>query len=280
MPETIFNLKKYLLGDLDARNNEKIELQILSNELLEDDLLIAENDLIEDFIEKNLTPEEEILFYENFLISSEREEKVKEIHLFKQYSKKYFNASAPAKDDWRSSKGFWGKISGFFIFNWRFAAPLAGALIIALSLGIIWKIFFDNPQVELTSIEKEFSVLNDRDLSDPANFSGLTNIGLVSGTFRSVDAAAKLKRETLSENVLFRLALPDEFADDGFLKTELLKDQKAVFTQPKIRVYDNPNGQEIKLILPKSILSPGRWEIRIENRKAVNNPVRYDFVVE
>ena len=154
------------------------------------------------------------------------------------------------------------------------------SLLITLAIGFGWRIFYDNQPVELTSLEKQYSILNRQEFDDPARLSGFTNVKLIGEAFRDSGAGNALKLENLSDQIFFRLALPPNSDENVLLKAELVKDQKTIFTQPQIRVYKNPNGQEIRLMLPKSVLSKGRFQIKIAEPETNENPFIYGFVVE
>ena len=273
-------IKNYLLGNLDEKGNEEIGLKILSDSIAEEEFLIAENDLIEDFLEKNLSNEEEKLFYENFLICEGRQEKIREIYLFKKYVKMNFQTGTSFESGIEQSATFWEKIKNLFKPDMRLAVPLLSVLIIALALGIVWRIFLSDRQIELTTLEQEYAELNRQEFDDPAQVSGLSKVELIGGTFRDSGAAKVLKLESLSDRIFFRLALPPNSGENNLLKAELVKDQKTIFTQPQIGVYKNPNGQEIRLILPKSVLSKGQYQIKIEDSKTNETPFIYGFAVE
>ena len=280
MQVTNSQLKKYLLGNLDETSNEEIGLQIFADETFEEQLLIAENDLIEDFLDKNLSSEEEKLFYENFLICQDRKKQLEEISFFRQYSKKIFQTENATEQNVETSKSFLEKIKNLFTFNIKFAAPVLAVLIFALAIGFGWRIFYYNQPVELTALEKEYAELNRKDVGNTVELSAMTNVNLLPGTFRDSGSINKLKPENLSDKIYFRLALPFNPAENELLKAELLRDQKTVFRQPEIQVYKNQSGQEIRLVLPKTILTKGQYQIKIENPQTKDSPVIYNFAVE
>ncbi len=276
MQITNLHLKRYLLGSLDEPAGEEIGQRIISDKTFEENLLIAENELIEDFLEKNLSPAEEKLFYENFLVCDAREKLLEEITFFRQYAKKRFQAENPVTDSDLSENGK-GKIKRPFIFDWRFAALVPAVLLIVfLAIGF----YFYYPPEKLTVLEKEYAALNNENLANPADYASLTTVNLMQGAFRDSGAGSRLKAENLTGRIFFRLALPFNLNENKRLEAELVRDQKTVFRQPEIRVYQNASGQEIRLLLPKSVLSKGQYQIKIENPNAEDSPVTYYFAVE
>lgn len=275
MQLTNSQLKKYLLGDLDEQAIEEIGVQIISETSTEDKLLIAENDLIEDFLEGNLSRGEEKLFYENFLICEDRQQQVREINLFKQFAKKEFQTESPVEKTDDSAENFWEKLKKLFGVNLRFAAPVLAVLIIA-AFGI----YFFYPSNNLSPLEQEYAELNRKDFGNTNEFAEFSNVDLISGTYRDTGAGNKLKAENLSDKIFFRLDFPVNVAESELLNAEIVRDQKTIFRQPGIRVYKNQDGQEIRLLLPKTVLSKGRYQIKIENPKTEESPFIYDFAVE
>lgn len=274
MRVTELQLKKYLLGDVDEKTGEEIGVRVIEDETLEEKLRIAENSLIEDFLEKSLSPAEEKLFYENFLISEERMDRLNDIRLFKDYSRKYFQAGRPEKK-MADRPGFPERLKNLFNFNLRFAAAVLTVLVVAAA-----GIYFLIPGERLSALEREYAELNAGDFREPEKFTGLSRVELISGTLRSSDAVRKLPAENLSDRIFFRLALPFDAPGDNVFKAELSRDGETIFEQPAVRVYRNQSGQELRLLLPRSVLRKGRYQLKIENPADQTSPVIYDFAVE
>lgn len=280
LQEDKLKLRKFLLGSLDARETEELSVQIIGDDRFEVELSIAENLLMEDFLEKNLSPADEKLFYENFLDCEERKEALQEIFLIKQYAKKNYRAKDLFDSNSLETKGFLAKLKDIFTFKQGWAIPAMTVLAIALALGLAWQILSGNKLSEQSPLEKEFAVLNQKELNDVSQISNAETVSLIEGTFRNTNAGNKLKIEKLSDKVFFRLALPFEADTNLPLKMELRQDQKVVFTQTQIRIYKNQSGQEARAFLPKTILQKGQYQIFLENPKDKNSPLIYGFAVE
>jgi hypothetical protein len=126
----------------------------------------------------------------------------------------------------------------------------------------------------LSDTEKQYAALNTKDLNTAPEAANLSSKSLITGTFRDADSTSKLTAANLTENVLFRLALPSETPKDASFNLELVKGGQTVFRQTNLRVYQNQSGQELKVILPKSALSKGNYQIKL------NNNLTYGFAVE
>lgn len=69
-------LRKYLLGFLDATQTEEIEKNLVSDEEYFQEIQIVEAEIIQDFVDKKLNREEKKAFEENFIITDERREQI------------------------------------------------------------------------------------------------------------------------------------------------------------------------------------------------------------
>jgi hypothetical protein len=153
-------------------------------------------------------------------------------------------------------------------------------LIICLGLGIAWKIFFGKTNVELTQLEKEYNEMNHQDLSKFSDFQNLSTVNLSPGTFRDSGNAHKFNQQQLTENVFFRLIIPYEIENETLFNVQILKDQSLVFRQNQVKIYKNQSGQEIRLIVPGSILQKGQYQISLENPQIKDSNLVYSLAVE
>lgn len=270
----IVNLKQYLLGNLSPSEIEAIDWQIISDEDSEERFLWAESELMEDYLDETLSPSEIKLFEENFLVSPERLAQFRQISRLKNYARNAAAKEVPAIVSEMPSNGFLEKLKLFFSLNWRPAIGVFALIIIGL-LTVFY--LTTNNQ---TASEKEFAALNQKDLSDLAELEPLAGLSLTSGVFRDSGDVRKLAKSRLTEKVLFRLALPvSSNAPDKF-KAELIKDGKVVFTLDKLPFYNNPSGQEVRLLLPSTALKKGTYQIRLEKEPASDSAIVYNFAVE
>ena len=145
--------------------------------------------------------------------------------------------------------------------------------------GLIW-VYLKNSGYQPTQLEQEYARLNQKDLSNLSDYNNYTNLGLISVTLRDASVSPKLNISSATEKVFFRLPLPITVADKNLLNAEVLSTQKTIFMQPKIQIYKNQNGQEVRLILPKSILNKGQYQIKLVNSTSNLAPIIYNFTVE
>ena len=273
----ISNFKQYLLGNLPPEESEAIDLQIISDESLEDELYWAESELMEDYLDETLSPSERELFGRNFLVSSERKAHLKQISLMRNYARNAAVKGTPGKVCRKEPVTFFEKLKNFFSLNLRPATAAFAVVFVGLFVIGIFYYTADNQTVS----EREFAELNRRDLSSSDEFKNIYAVNLMSGNFRdSSGAMNKVQLDKVGGKVLFRLALPVAAKAADTFKIELVKDQKVVFTQTELRFYNNPNGQELRLFLPASSLNKGEYQIKVAQETAKDSIFTYNFAVE
>jgi hypothetical protein len=266
----ILRLKQFLLGSLEQADADEIGVQIIANRKLDEKVSFAEEELIEDFLDGALTEEENDLFYLNFLTTPERIELLEETAALKDHAKNYFKKEAVIDTEEKKSVSFLDGLKGFLTLNLR---PLAAVLIILVLGGIAWRVFLYDPD-GFSQIERDYAALNSKDLGNAPETANFSNKSLTPGTFRDSALTAKLNAAALTDNVLFRLALPPATPKETLFSLELLRDSQIVFKQKDLKTYQNQSGQEVKVILPKSVLTKGIYQFKL------NNGISYSLAVE
>lgn len=268
-------LKQYLLGNLAPTEAEKIDLQIIEDAEMEERLNFAEDELMESYLEKTLSPSEIDLFEMNFLVSPERQAHFRQIALLRNYARAVEPKTA-AQSAENDSEGFLAAIQNFFSPRWRFASFALPLVVLALTIGTIFYVTADKQ----TALEKEFSQLNQTDLTDLTKYSNLTNIDLFPETYRDTSRTKKLNSDSLTGQILIKLDLPVETNPSDRFKLQLIRNGKIVFTQNDLKFYVNPHGRELRLRLPSSVFQTGEQQFKIEKENAPGSPVFYGFIVE
>ncbi len=263
-------LKRYLLGDLPEREADAIDLQIITDENLCEDISLAESNLIEDFLEGALSADEERLFRSNFMTSDARREQLREIDLIKKVAR----SQAAQK---KQSEVQIAPPAGFFDLVKTYLRPLAlGAAVVALLVvGLFWFGYLGGSS---SALEKQYAELNKKDLGNPSDLTVYSNISLVPGNFRGSDSAVKQNEDKLTDTVLFRLTLPSK-VDGSTYKARVLRGSSTVFTLEAAKVYQNSGGQDVRVLLPKSILQKGQYQIKLESQSGAEAGT-FAFVIE
>ena len=261
-------LKEFLLGIEPA--TEEVGVQLIADPGFAEQMSLAEEELIEEFLDGDLTADEKALFYRNYLTTPERKALIDETALLRRYARRNFAQHSEPLPKEKKSAGYLEGLKGFLTLNWR---PVAAVLVILIVAGIAWRVYFYDVE-RLTPIEREYAALNSKDLSGGAETAKLSSKSLAPGTFRDADSASRLSAASLTGDVLFRLALPAETPSATRFDLELVRGGQTVFRQTGLRVYQNPNGQELKVVLPRSVLVKGAYQLKL------NTGATYALIVE
>lgn len=254
---------------LSEAENEELDLRVISDEDFAAELSLAEHELIEDHLEGSLTAEESARFRSDFLISPERLSLLREITLLKDFAQK---KAVPAE----VLENTFATHSGFFGSYFRPLLAFAAILVAVLAIGLVWNSYFRETR---SPLELEYAELNKKDLGDLTKLADYYPINLSTANFRDGEAAPKQSADRLTDTVLFRLALPANTVDNAAFKATVRRVGTPDFTLNDIHAYRNPNGYEIRVLVPKAILQKGRYQMILES-KADGSAATYAFVVE
>lgn len=261
-------LKKYFLGTLSKAEIEAIDLQLISDENFEEDLILAKNDLMEDNLENALSADEIKSFETNFLNTDERVKELKNLALIKNYAVKSASENVVEKKQTDASESFSEKINGFFLMYLR---PILIGFAAIFLAAVIFGVFYIN------SDDTKLAKLNGKDFTNVDDFRDLTNLNLISGTFRSTKGTLQLSAEKLTDPVFLRLALPQE---SEFFNVNVYRNDEKIVSGLKARSYSNENGNELRLLLPTSILTKGNYKLEAVPANSPSSPVAYSFVIQ
>jgi len=272
MIKEVERLKRYLLGNIPKEEAEEIEMSIISDDSLTERILIAENELIEDFLERNLSPQEVELFHKNFLTTPKRKDKVIHTAKLRKYAKESAGEVAKEGSLDLNPNGF--NLRKFLLY----LVPSFAVVIICLILGVIWITYYKNSPPQ-TPLEAEYAELNKNSLDDLENYKNLARLNLKTTINRSIGKKVGLTDANLTDKVLFDLELPTGKNPESSYKIELIRDGNVAFTLNELQVYKNPNGEELRFLLPKEILKKGSYTV-----KATSNldsfQIIYSFSIE
>ena len=246
-------LRQYLLKNLSDKETETIDAEIFENEELESALVFAEEDLIEDYIDDTLSPAERKLFDTNFLISKRRRENLVFLAQLKT------EIAGIASEETEKPLSISERLAKIF-------RPKFPQIVVFASVAIVFAVFawwFIGSGGQTSKI----AALNKNDLSNLSEYQNLSNLSLKTDVLRSNNAGKTLQKDLLSEKVLVRLDLRETV--DSIPRLEIYRNENLIETLKDVRVYKTPNGAELRLLFPASLLEKGvyRLEFMIENRK-------------
>lgn len=261
-------LRRYLLGDLTDKDTEDLDMRVISDETSRAALKAAEVDLIEDYLEGNLPAGDRRLFIENFLISNERREELESLRSLKEYAARESKRFAETGVNGRWSFG------GLFT-RLRPLSVAVAVLVVGVFSFAVWKVFFSERS---TALEEQYAALNQADLGDASQRS--SKIQLASGQLRDQDARSVVSAATLSDPVLFQLIVPYRPAHDSGFRVELMSGDRKLFTIARARVYSTPAGNEVRILMPRSVLVKGQDRLIVTDNENPDLVQTYHFLVQ
>lgn len=266
-------VKQYLLGNISKEESEEIDIAVISDDSLTESFLIAENEIIEDFLEKTLSEREMELFRKNFLTTPKRKQKVLHIAKLKTYAK---NSAKEIAKEANASFQNTNKINTRQLF--RFLVPVFAVVIICLVAGVIWIKYFKTI-TPLTPLEAEYAQLNKDVFDNPEKYNTLFPLNLKTTIKRGSDKKSSFVEVYLTDKVLVTLELPSGTNQESTYKIELIRDQNTAFKLNELRVYKNPDGEELKFLLPKEVLGKGSYTVKATNNLDASQ-ITYSFLIE
>lgn len=121
-------VKKFLLGQIDEDQRQKIEQRLLTDDEYFEELEIIEDELVDDYVAGNPTSTERRIFEEQFLVSDERRGKLR----FANALARPIPVAKPVETSWTERlKGFWTNQ------GWALRAATVGAFAIVV-VAVIW----------------------------------------------------------------------------------------------------------------------------------------------
>jgi len=259
------NLRRYLLGIADAAEFEEVELRIIEEATFANEMYLAETELIEDYLEGSLTGAEREMFEKYFLSSDERREHVQEITLLKRYSsgphRLAIDVAEPAAKPW---------FSGWY----RVLIPAFGVLIVGMLGYFIWQNLSSG-----SSLESEYAMLNQKNLLEPSEIDDAQVVQVFPSTFRDTSVGGVTVISGSRRPVLFRLPLSFQVPEGATFRAELLRGGARSFAVDNVRAYRTEVGDEIRVLMPRSEMPAGSYQMKLWQVESKNAPVVYNFEV-
>src|SRR5882762_4306650 len=140
-PEVQERIRRYLLGQLNDRARQEIEQQLILDENLFEELLVAEDEIIDAYLNGKLNADDRGAFERHFLATPERQEKLK----FGRSFNRYLSSQAPAPVRQRKPPHPWAWTQDLFSTPLRIAA--CAIVLLALAVGL-WRVFFYQSEVD------------------------------------------------------------------------------------------------------------------------------------
>jgi CHAT domain-containing protein/tetratricopeptide (TPR) repeat protein len=142
-PDIHERIRRYLLGQLGDSAREEIEQQIIVDEDLFEELLVAEDELIDEYLSDRLNAGERTAFEQHFLATPERHDKLKFGRAFNRYLSSS-SAIVPGHQPIKTPGSWAGSRS---LFSSPLRVAILAILVVAVGLGV-WRVFFHQSEID------------------------------------------------------------------------------------------------------------------------------------
>lgn len=272
-------IRRFLLGEVDDEERQRLERLFISDPEANQKLLIAEDDLIENYLEDSLTPlerEKVLAQYGNTPSQRRRLRIVKTIREYGLASARPARAASPPTPKWRMF------LSGFRPRNRIFFVPVAVALTIALVVGIVWLVDLRNKSTQENSrrvaIERELADLNASSSPSQARPS----IILPPVSLRSVEHRTELTPRNDSRIVELQLLWTQKERYASYRAVIRRVGKTESFTILNLHFEDSVDAGGVRVRLPTHFLTRGLFQISLTGIAADGSPgpaEEYTFTV-
>lgn len=128
-------VRRYLLKQLSASEQESVELRLLSDDAFSEELEIVEDELIDEYLANELSQTERRQFEETFLASPERQQKLKAAQAVNRYFNRSSNQPTPAPTIFQTLRNW---LTSLLL---PVGVPVAVGILIVFGV-VIWRGFF------------------------------------------------------------------------------------------------------------------------------------------
>lgn len=268
------SLRKFLLGEVDDAERERIERLFLIDPQFNERLVAAEQSLIDDYLEKRLTAEDREMFLLQYGASHGQRRKLRIVKSIAEYAEAQ-SVNAP-KDAINEVRRGWFGLKPLPALVWSTAA----ILLVALALTIwLQSRTTSQPDPQHLAIERELASLN-----DPSRLREtlpqMASLSVAPITLRNVERQAlftpRPEIRVLELHLLQVQNKPTKYR--AVLQKGPGSEQ---FRFPEVQAADN-NSRIIRLRVPTSLLSRGTYQIILSAIAAdgsVSSVEEYNFTV-
>ena len=266
-------LRRFLLGNVDDEERQRIESLFLTHSLSQERVTAAEEDLIEDYLEDALTAEDKERFLERYADSPTQQRKLRIARSIKEWAAK---EGKVAQTD-PATVSAWSRFRERLRLKPVFVIPVAAMILIAITVAAIWINNRLEQRNRQRALEQEVARLN--------SSSGLrevpsTSLVLRPVSVRSVEAQPELISRPDFQIVELRLL---------WIQKEHYPTYRAVVRRVgagelvTIRdIQPESDGNSVRIRLPAPSLTRGTYQIELIGIAAdgtTSPPQEYQFAV-
>jgi hypothetical protein len=249
-------LRKFLLGELDDDERERVERLFITDRLSRDRVLTAEQDLIEDYLENSLTTADREKFLLHYGQTPLQKRKLRIAKSIQEWAVAEANVPRTIVP---STTSIWGR--------WRdrlkpvFVIPITVTAIVAMMVGVVWiNRRAERRNTEHSAVEQELAKLNAPESLREVP-PQMVSLELAPVTVRNVERQGELVRSADIRVLELRLLwMRDQYYSTYQASVRRIGDDKS-FTTRNLQAEND--GKAIRIRLPASILSRGLYQIEL-----------------
>lgn len=240
-------IRPYLLGLIQQNEQPQIEERLLTDNEFYEELLIAEDELIDEYLAGKLSASDRRNFEAHFLITPEREQKVRFGRALKKYAADKARQSAPTPQ--------WWSYPAAFLSSRKTAASLAfAAAVLLLVVGISW-LAVKNPSQQMPG--------------GGASARIVTAV-LTPGIAREGGEITRISVPPDTDTIQLRLALPS--GDYEKYHVAIITSRGTnVWTGTNLQSEQLPEGRFIVLNLPANIFRRDDYQAKLSGKLATSS---------
>jgi len=268
--------RRFLLGDVDDFERERIERLFISEPEINTKILLAEDDLIEDYLENSLTPSDRDKFLGRYGYTAAERQKLRIAKSIKEFAaaEARLTQTAPAIATWRT---FLASLRQRRVF-----IPIAAVLTLSVLLAVAWLIQLNLKKADENNrrlvIERELAELNARpDIrEDPSRVPALILLPI---SIRSVGPQTEMKRRVDIPVVQLDLLSNQKDKYPSYQAVVRRVGTNDQFKISGLRMENGPKGNFIRVRLSTHLLQYGFYQVVLSPDGEPSANEEYSFTV-
>jgi hypothetical protein len=280
-PVTDAEVRRFLLGDVDDDERQRIESLFISDAGMKKKILFAEDHLIEDYLEESLTTSERDKFLAQYGYTPQQRRRLRITRSIKKYAvaeAMLAQTATSAIPKWRAF------LSALRPRNPKTFIPIAAILTIAFIIAFVWLAELNKKRTQ----ENNRRVTIERELADvnmPASLRGVSpqfSIVLPPVSVRSVKPQTALIPGNDTGIVELQLLWTQKEQYASYRATLRRVGNTEQFTIPNLHVEKSLGGSAVRVRLPAHLLTHGLYQVSLSGITSDGAPEpaeEYTFIV-
>ena len=269
--------RRFLLGDVDDLERERIERLFISEPEINTKILLAEDDLIEDYLENSLTPLDRDKFLGQYGVTAAERQKLRIAKSIKEYAaaEARLTRTAPPIATWRTFLASLRQRRILFI-------PIAAVVTLSFLLAAAWLVQLNLRKADENNrriaIERELAELNARPgvREDPSRVPALILLPI---SIRSVGPQTEIKRRVDRPVVQLDLLSNQKDEYPSYQAVVRRVGSNDQFKISGLQMENGPKGNFIRLRLATHLLQNGFYQVLLSSDREPSTNEEYSFSV-